>query len=106
MGAQVMLRGDGEHFADGLERPEDATVAVEGADHRARHLSGATGLVIDRVRGPVEQDLVTPGTDVQAQGDLIAHGSGGEKESRLLPQHSGHARCRRLPASPGSPGGT
>jgi hypothetical protein len=63
------------------------------AVERARVHSGERGraatLEVNGVRGVVGQHLLT-GPAVHAQGDLVAHGPGGQEDGRLLAEQVGH----------------
>ena len=51
---------------------EDAPNAVDGSGHRARERRGSPGLEVQRVAGPIEDDLV-PRPTMNPVGDLVAH---------------------------------
>ena len=62
---------------------EQATLPRQGAQHDAGQRSRTTGLVVHRVAGLVQNDLV-PGAGMGTISDLVAHGARGQKQRRFL----------------------
>ena len=81
---------------------EHATLPVERADHRSRELRRAAGLEADGMGGPIDDQLVSTGTHVEANRDLVAHRAAGQKDRRLVPEQSRDAllECDRGRVAP------
>ncbi len=68
---------------------ENPPRALERTDHHAEERR-TPRFVVERVGHPVHQDLV-PCPAVYREGDLVAHGAGGEEDRRLLAEELRHA---------------
>ena len=69
---------------------EHPAVAVEHPDHQSGDDSRSAGLRIDRMCGPVQQQLIAAGTGVKSQRDLVAHRPARKEDRSRKTQQLGH----------------
>src|SRR3954468_11428547 len=76
-------------------RREHAAVAVDLGDDRARQLGWAAGLGDQRVGLAPDEHPLPAGTDVQANGDLVAHRAAGQEDGGLVAEQRSHPLLER-----------